>query len=774
MTNLSNLRSISHSDGVGEYSIPCLEGSMQFGSICREYTEQYAKLFEMKILIDVTRLVDRFMKGRLPTGVDRVGLAYVQHYRHNALAVIRWAGRSWVMPRAQSAALFDWLFAPVSAREAVAIIAHGMLTGWRGQRVAGSFLFNTGHSGLELPEYPAMLRKMGVRPLFVVHDLIPITHPEYCRAGEDARHITRMSNLLALAHGVITNSQATLDDLSEFANKSSLPMPSAVVALLAPGMMAASPGVRPLAAQYFVMLGTIEPRKNHIMLLQVWRQLVERLGEQAPRLVVIGQRGWECENVVDLLERCTSLKGAVIELQSCSDQELVTWLHHAQALLFPSFVEGYGMPLVEALALGVPVIASDLPVFREIAQSIPEYVNPLDGKRWIDLIMDYAQPDSASRAAQLLRMVQFNTPDWAEHFVKVDAMLDQLNTATGSSEMPRVLYIYQFPYWKWPVVRQCFPQSKIVFVERVDSLPANACLVLWGMREVPAGVAADILVLRMEDGFLRSVGLGADLIRPMSWIVDKRGIYYDATRVSDLEVLLATLNFDPSMLARAAALRARVVATGLTKYNVGAHSWQRPSGADRIILVPGQVESDASLAYGAPGERTNIGLLKAVRLANPDAYVVYKPHPDVHARLRAEGQDESAASRWCNEVVTDAAMGDLLMAVDEVHVLTSLAGFEALLRGKSVTCYGQPFYAGWGLTQDVIPIARRSRRLLLDELVAGALILYPLYLGRDGKHLITPEQALDELSAWRLSTGGKDPWWRKIVRVFLRRIIGVR
>lgn len=342
------------------------------------------------------------------------------------------------------------------------------------------------------------------------------------------------------------------------------------------------------------------------------------------------------------------------------------------------------------------------------------------------------------------------------------------------SEIPKVLHIYQFPYWKWPVARQCFPGSRVVFIERADVVPPKGCLVLWGMRDIPVSVAADVRVLRMEDGFLRSVGLGADLIRPLSWITDEVGIYYDATRPSGLEELLATSTFDETFVSRAAALRARVVSTGLTKYNVGAGIWRRPDKAVRIILVPGQVESDASLAYGAPGERTNIGLLKAVRVANPDAYVVYKPHPDVHARLRAEGQDESAACRWCDEVVTDAAMGDLLMAVDEVHVLTSLAGFEALLRGKSVTCYGQPFYAGWGLTQDVIPIARRSRRLLLDELVAGALIMYPLYLSRDGKQLITPEQALDELSAWRLSTGGKDPWWRKIVRVFLRRIIGVR
>lgn len=380
----------------------------------------------MTILIDVTRLVVRFRQGRLPTGVDRVGLAYVQHYGQHAQAVIRWAGRSWVLPRAQSDQLFAWLFAPNPAELATRIIARGILAGWREQGMPGSFLFNTGHSGLEQAAYPSMLRQMGVRPLFVVHDLIPITHPEYCRAGEDVKHIRRMNNMLALASGIIANSQVTLDDLTRFAYQSNQAMPPAVTALLAPGMLSSIPGVRPVDAPYFVILSTIEPRKNHALLLQVWRGLVERMGEQAPRLVVIGQRGWECENVVDLLERCTQLKGFVTELLSCSDSELVTYLHHAQALLFPSFVEGYGMPLVEALALGVPVIASDLPVFREIADDIPEYVDPLDGKRWGELVMEYAQPNSSLRAAQVQRITHFKTPVWSEHFAKVDALLAQL------------------------------------------------------------------------------------------------------------------------------------------------------------------------------------------------------------------------------------------------------------------------------------------------------------------------------------------------------------
>lgn len=323
-------------------------------------------------------------------------------------------------------------------------------------------------------------------------------------------------------------------------------------------------------------------------------------------------------------------------------------------------------------------------------------------------------------------------------------------------------------------MRQCFPGVRVVFITSAAEAPEGGVLLVWGMKPVNGELAKDVKILRVEDGFLRSVGLGCDLIRPMSWVVDSRGIYYDATRPSDLEHLLADTAFDPAMIRRATLLRKRIVAEGVTKYNVGISVWQRPYGVGKVILVPGQVESDASLLYGAPKIRSNVGLLQAVRQANPDAYIVYKPHPDVMARLRAKGAGEDKARYWCDELVTDTVMGDLLMAVDEVHVLTSLAGFEALLRGKSVTCYGQPFYSGWGLTLDVAPNLRRTRRLLLDELVAGALIEYPIYLSRYSDALITPEQALDELLAWRVKSGGAEPWWREIFRMVLRRVVGVR
>ena len=385
------------------------------------------RLSTHEVLIDVTRLLGRMWKGRLPTGVDRVGIAYVEHYGAHARATIRLAGHNFVLPKRESDQLFHWLLYPTARSNLVKIIAKALLTGWRDQQVAGHFLFNTGHSGLERDDYPGMLKRMQVSPIFVVHDLIPITHPEFCRVGERDRHIARMNNVLRLAKGVIANSQATLNDLSSYAVQTVQPMPLSVVGLLAPGISSATPGPRPIPQPYFVVLSTIEPRKNHWLLLQIWRRLVEGMGESAPRLVVIGQRGWECENVAYMLERCEQLKGYVFELSNCTDEELATYLHHAQALLFPSFAEGYGMPLVEALAFGVPIIASDLPVFREVAGEIPEYVDPLDGKRWGELVKEYARPDSKPRANQMSRLGGLKIPIWANHFAKVDALLEQLS-----------------------------------------------------------------------------------------------------------------------------------------------------------------------------------------------------------------------------------------------------------------------------------------------------------------------------------------------------------
>ncbi len=302
-----------------------------------------------------------------------------------------------------------------------------------------------------------------------------------------------------------------------------------------------------------------------------------------------------------------------------------------------------------------------------------------------------------------------------------------------------------FSQWKQPSVRAFLGGSTVHFVEQAQPLAEGEARAMWGRGEPGAAL------LRIEDGFLRSVGLGANLVQPLSWVIDRRGMYYDATAPSDLEALLEAGGFDAALLARARALREAIVARGITKYNVGAGDWRRPEGARQVVLVPGQVENDASIAFGAPAVRSNLGLLEAVRALRPDAWIVYKPHPDVLAGKRPGEAGLDAARRWCDEVVTDVPIHRLFAAVDELHVLTSLAGFEALLRGRPVVCHGLPFYAGWGLTEDRIACPRRTRRLTLDELVAGALIAYPTYVSRRTGAFTTPERVLHELAHWEAS-----------------------
>lgn len=306
------------------------------------------------------------------------------------------------------------------------LLASACLRAWRDPDIAGNLLLNTGHIGLEHPQHALSFRRNGAQLVFVIHDLIPISHPEYCRPGEKSRHIARMNNAIALGRGIIAVSQDTLDRLVVHADENGLKMPPAVVALLAPGLRCTQPELGAITEPYFVILSTIEARKNHLLLLQIWRRLAEKNGSATPHLIVVGQRGWECENAVDLLERCESLKDLVHEHPRCDDKELLALLRNARALLFPSFVEGYGLPLVEALSLGVPAIVSDLAVFREFAGNVPEYVDPIDAMEWMDLIVEYSKVESTQRAQQKKRLENFQAPTWSEHMEKVDTLLSSL------------------------------------------------------------------------------------------------------------------------------------------------------------------------------------------------------------------------------------------------------------------------------------------------------------------------------------------------------------
>ena len=334
-----------------------------------------------------------------------------------------------------------------------------------------------------------------------------------------------------------------------------------------------------------------------------------------------------------------------------------------------------------------------------------------------------------------------------------------------------------FSKWKRPYISEFFQGTKLSFAKRLPN-PSNLPIIVWGRKNDALlnkscnGLPAKLV--RVEDGFLRSVGLGADLVRPISWVQDPIGIYYDATTPSHLEHLLTNTIFSEQIRNRARLLRHRIVSHGLTKYNVGSGvEWTPPGNGKLILLVPGQVESDASIAFGGNRIRNNLDLLRTVRVRNPDAYIVYKPHPDVHAKLRDAGIGETNANLWCDEVVGEIAMGSLLDLINEVHTITSLTGFEALLRGIRVVTYGQPFYAGWGLTDDKDITdevrARRGRTLDLDDLIAATLILYPTYVSRKTRMFTNVENALEELIAWRNETP-RTPRLRRWFAYFTRKI----
>jgi glycosyltransferase involved in cell wall biosynthesis len=380
------------------------------------------------VLIDISRLMARTSRGRLPTGVDRVCLSYIAHFGARAQAVLQWGGWRRIVGYEDSQRLFALLQAPATTfyRDAALVIARACVPPWPSQDGGNRVYFNLSHTGVDDDGVVPWLLRHRLRPVFLVHDLIPITHAEYCRAGEQVQHGKRVESMLLSAAGVITNSRSTLRNLEDFARARQLPMPPSVAAPLAPARLRTDAGSAPLPQPYFVVLGTIEPRKNHLLLLHAWRELAARFGAATPHLAVIGQRGWECENVVDMLERCDALRGFVHELPACSDVEMTRYLRHANALLFPSFAEGYGMPLVESLMLRTPVIANRLDVFEEIAGEVPDYVDALDGPGWIHAIEEFRVPGSARRAAQLARMSSFQVPTWERHFERVETLLEQL------------------------------------------------------------------------------------------------------------------------------------------------------------------------------------------------------------------------------------------------------------------------------------------------------------------------------------------------------------
>lgn len=291
-----------------------------------------------------------------------------------------------------------------------------------------------------------------------------------------------------------------------------------------------------------------------------------------------------------------------------------------------------------------------------------------------------------------------------------------------------------FAFWKQAHLAPLLWNGSIPFrFARTSGELVPGTVAVWRAKAPPEAMAglglSNSALVEVEDGFLRSRGLGADCIPPLSITVDRRGAHFDPGQASELEELLQRGKFGDELIARAEALRRLIVEAGIGKYEQGGAALQRPAGERRHILVPGQVEDDRAVQVGGCGLVSNLELLKKVREHAPDAYILYKPHPDVLAGHRRGAIPDRICLEYADQIVGEHPIASLIAMVDEIHVNTSLAGFEALLRDKRVITYGVPFYAGWGLTTDFGPVpSRRTAMRSLDELVAATLLVYPRYL----------------------------------------------
>jgi len=319
------------------------------------------------------------------------------------------------------------------------------------------------------------------------------------------------------------------------------------------------------------------------------------------------------------------------------------------------------------------------------------------------------------------------------------------------------LYFFNFSPWRMMQIEPFFyaPNNKKFICKNLDDalrkgLDKDSNIFIYGIIEFPQLEAFakenGMTIYRIEDAFIRSVALGSGFAKPYSLSIDSRGIYFDPRKPSDLEYLLENYEFTDELIQRAKNVRKEVVASKFSKYNHLEHKEIKidKDRYDKVILVTGQVEDDMSMQFGAFG-MTYSDLLQKVRKEHKDAYIIYKPHPDVLSGNRKGHIAQNIIDSCVDELVTMVSIDSCIEVADEVHTLTSGAGFDALIRGKKVYTYGMPFYAGWGLTVDYRKCERRTRKLSLDELVAATLILFPRYISPKTGEFCEVEQTLIEL-----------------------------
>ena len=406
------------------------------------------------MLLDISRLIWGARRVG-PTGIDRIELAYARHLlapdaERPAYLVLHLAGLLFAVSARGGRVLVDDLAARwqgSAPRRRGAHLLAVVRTYWR--------LFTS--VWMPGPWLRSKLRRHGAPPIFVVvshhhvghaftirrirrlfgskavcfiHDLIPIDYPDYCRRRSEKRHQRAIANANRMFEAALVNSETTERTLRGYLASLDASAPSPLKIRVAwPGVRAfplPQAATDPPGRPYFVMLATLEPKKNHLLALNVWARLATSMA-QPPQLWVIGERGWGDGQVVGMLRRSPRLQGLVFWHRHMADTDVGAALQGARALLAPSWVEGFGLPLAEALASGTPAICSDIPAFREVGRGVPDFLDPFDQFGWIDAVLDYSRPDSGLRAAQMARLAQWHAPGWAEHFEVADRLLEELD-----------------------------------------------------------------------------------------------------------------------------------------------------------------------------------------------------------------------------------------------------------------------------------------------------------------------------------------------------------
>lgn len=410
------------------------------------------------IAYDVTHIAARLLRSH-HSGIDKVDQAYARrfvagldavpvHYGltsprchaaedlagllRQALDVPQWQGEAEIFRRLTGQSLqnvhassgLEQSFSRRAARRYTQ--ASWALSAGKGRVPPDAIYLNVAQHLLERPQYFRWLRQRpDVQATFLVHDLLPLDWPEYFKPGYKELFRRRWATIREHSKALIATSHAVRERLIEEFKRDGAPSrPIHVEPLPAPLGEAAS-DVRLAEVAYFVCVGTIEPRKNHLLLLNIWRRLAE---EQVnpPKLVIVGGRGWENEQILDLLDRSNLLRPHICEVSNLGESALANLMRNARGILVPSFAEGYGLPLVEALSLNVPVVASDIPVFREVGRNCAIYRHPLDGVGWRDAIVALADRQSPLSRSARAQAEQFRAPSWATYFENVEGFIRSL------------------------------------------------------------------------------------------------------------------------------------------------------------------------------------------------------------------------------------------------------------------------------------------------------------------------------------------------------------